>query len=109
LARVAEADRIEKEAPNVSVPQDNKTRRGVLRAGLAAVGGVIAAGGARAAMGSQLAQDKIAPAQVQYQTTPKDGQQCDKCVNWVAPNACKIVSGTIAPQGWCIAFAPKQS
>ena len=93
----------------MSVPQDNKTRRSVLRAGLAAVGGVVVAGGARAAAGSQLAQDKIAPAQVQYQTTPKDGQQCDKCVNWVAPNACKIVSGTIAPTGWCLAFAPKQS
>jgi hypothetical protein len=92
----------------VSVPQDNRTRRRVLKAGLAAVSGVVAAGAAHAAVGPQLAQDKIAPAQVQYQTTPKDGQQCDKCVNWVAPNACKIVSGTIAPTGWCLAFAPKQ-
>lgn len=92
----------------MSAPQDNKTRRGILRAGLAAVGGVAAATAARAAGTVRLAQDKIAPAQVQYQTTPKDGQQCDKCVNWVAPNACKIVSGTIAPQGWCLAFAPKQ-
>ncbi len=92
----------------MSVPHDDKTRRGILRAGLAAVGAVAAATAAHAAGNVRLAQDKIAPAQVQYQTTPKDGQQCDKCVNFVAPNACKIVSGTIAPQGWCLAFAPKQ-
>ncbi|MFO1027917.1 MAG: hypothetical protein U1E70_22290 [Acetobacteraceae bacterium] len=58
-------------------------------------------------MPQRLAQEKIAQAQVQYQNTPKDAQQCDKCVNWEAPNACKIVAGTIAPQGWCIAYAPK--
>jgi len=94
----------------VSVSNENKTRRLVLKAGLAAVGGVAAAGAAHAAgAGAQrLAQDKIAPAAVQYQATPKDGQRCDKCVNWEAPNACKIVSGTIAPEGWCIAFAPKE-
>ncbi|MFL5254091.1 MAG: hypothetical protein ACJ8AI_14570 [Rhodopila sp.] len=75
---------------------------------MTAVGGVAAAATAQAApSGQRLAQDKIAQAQVQYQTTPKDGQQCDKCVNWEAPNSCKIVAGTILPQGWCIAFAPK--
>ncbi len=99
----------------MSRPNEDKTRRDVLRAGLAAAGGVVAAAGAASAataaspLGQRLAQDKIAPAQVQYQTKPKDGQQCDKCGNWEAPNACKIVSGTIEPTGWCIAFAPKES
>jgi hypothetical protein len=95
----------------VSRPNDEKTRRDVLKAGLAAAGGVVAAAGAASAAssGQRFAQDKIAPAQVQYQPTPKDGLRCDKCVNWEAPNACKIVSGTIAPEGWCIAFAPKES
>lgn len=93
---------------DVSNQHQERTRRVVLRSGLAAVGGVVAAGAARAAsMPQRLAQEKIAQAQVQYQNTPKDAQQCDKCVNWEAPNACKIVAGTIAPQGWCIAFAPK--
>jgi hypothetical protein len=45
---------------------------------------------------------------VQYQTTPKDGNRCDACVNWEAPNGCKIVSGKIEPTGWCIAFAPAE-
>ena len=92
----------------MSVSQQDQTRRGVLKAGLTAVGGLAAAAGsARAAShGQRLAQDKIAQAQVQYQTSPKDGQECDKCVNWEAPNGCKIVAGTIVPNGWCIAFAP---
>jgi len=76
------------------------SRRRVLAGGVAA----LAAGTvARPAM----AQTKLQPAAVQYQETPKDGQKCDNCVNWVAPNACKIVSGNISPNGWCIAFAPK--
>ncbi len=93
----------------MSEQHQDRTRRGVLKAGLTAVGGLAAAAGTAqaATYGKRLAQDKIAQAQVQYQTMPKDGQECDKCVNWEAPNACKIVAGTISPQGWCIAFAPK--
>ena len=78
-----------------------KTRRTMLRAGLAAVGGA-------AAMRAK-AQDKIAQKVVQYQETPKEDQKCSVCVNWQPPNACKIVDGTINPNGWCIAFAPKAS
>jgi hypothetical protein len=82
--------------------RDNSTttRRTVLAAGLAAIGGV-------ASLRAE-AQEKIAQNLVQYQATPKDGAQCNKCVNWVEPNACKIVSGTIAPSGWCVAYAPKE-
>lgn len=92
----------------MSRQHQERTRRVVLKAGLAAMGGVVAAGASQAASHpARLAQDKIAQAQVQYQASPKDGQQCDKCVNWEAPSGCKIVAGTIAAQGWCIAFAPK--
>jgi hypothetical protein len=71
-----------------------------MRAGLAAVGSVVAI--------TARAQDKIAQAQVQYQPTPKDGNKCSTCVNFEAPAACKIVAGTISPEGWCVAFAPKE-
>jgi hypothetical protein len=55
------------------------------------------------------AQDeKLAQTVVQYQTTPKDGAKCSTCVNFVAPNACKIVAGEINPEGWCVAYAPKE-
>ncbi len=80
---------------------DQASRRTVLKTGL----GVLAAG--LAAAGSASAQDKLAPALVQYQPTPKGPQMCINCSQWVAPNGCKIVSGVIAPQGWCVAWVAK--
>jgi len=76
---------------------------------LAAIGGVVAlpALAAEGLAGRKLAQEKIAQNLVQYQTSPKDGAKCSLCVNWVEPNSCKIVAGTINPEGWCVAFAPK--
>ena len=83
--------------------QDNKSRRAVLRTGLAiAAGTTLAAGTARAQ------DEKIAQELVQYQNQPKDGQQCSKCAQYVEPNACKIVAGKIEPQGYCVAYAPKE-
>ncbi len=88
------------------------SRRGVLRAGLA----VVAAGGAATAAvaaemnspAQRIAQtDKLAQNIVQYQTSPKDGAMCSTCVNFEPPNACKIVDGNIVPNGWCVAYAPK--
>lgn len=78
----------------------NTSRRRVLQGGLT----LLAAG---AAVRTAAAQEKLAPDIVQYQKTPKDGAKCSACVNFVAPNACKIVDGTISPEGWCVAFAPK--
>ena len=82
------------------------SRRNVMRTGL----GLLAAGAAAVSTARPArAQDqKIAQNLVQYQEMPKDGAECDKCVNWVAPNACKIVEGNINPKGWCVAFAPKE-
>jgi hypothetical protein len=53
------------------------------------------------------AQAKLAPAAVKYQTEPKDGHQCDGCNFFVAPNACKMVDGDIAPTGWCAIWVKK--
>jgi hypothetical protein len=78
------------------------SRRSVLRAGLA----VVATSVGTVAMAQD---DKLAQTVVQYQTMPKDGAKCSACVNFVAPNACKIVAGSINPEGWCVAFAPKES
>jgi hypothetical protein len=82
----------------------DKDRRAALR-GLVSVG----LGAAALATGARTAkaQEKLAQNIVQYQETPNAGNECDKCVNWVAPNQCKIVAGTINPKGWCVAFAPK--
>jgi hypothetical protein len=53
------------------------------------------------------AQAKIAQKGVQYQTSPKDGKQCDGCNFFIAPNACKMVDGDIAPTGWCALWVKK--
>ncbi len=77
------------------------SRRVILQTGL----GVIAAA---AAVSRAKADDKLAQELVQY--VPKsvtEGAACNKCVNWIEPNACKIVAGTINPAGWCVAYAPK--
>jgi hypothetical protein len=82
----------------------DKDRRAALR-GLLGVGvgaAAFAAGTSRARAAQKLAQNIV-----QYQEHPKGNAECDKCVNWVAPNSCKIVAGTINPKGWCVAFAPK--
>ncbi len=85
------------------MPNHNGTsRRDMLRTGAMIVAGVAAASSARAQ------DEKIAQELVQYQNTPKDGQKCNMCAQWVEPNACKIVAGTINPNGYCVAYAPKE-
>ncbi len=83
-------------------------RRAVLQTGL----GILAAGAGlcatRANAGQKMAQEKLAQALVQYQATPKDGNQCTRCTQWQPPAACAIVVGPIAATGWCVAFAPKE-
>ena len=48
---------------------------------------------------------KIAPPTVQYQETPKNGQKCMDCMHFLPEtNECKLVAGTISPEGWCRLF-----
>ena len=53
------------------------------------------------------AEAKMAQAAVKYQTTPKDGKQCDGCNFFVAPNSCKMVDGEIAAAGYCNLWVKK--
>lgn len=90
----------------MSEDQKNASRRTALKAGLAIIAGTSLASVATRAS----AQDaKAAPSTVAYQTKPNNGQQCSGCVQFVAPNACKIVSGTIAADGWCELYSPKSA
>ena len=61
------------------------------------------------ALTTGVAEAKMAQAAVRYQPTPKDGHQCDGCTFFIAPSACKMVDGTIAPAGWCALWAAKKS
>ena len=76
------------------------SRRAILRSGALALIGV--------GMSSRTeAQAKIAPNLVHYQAKPKGAQECDHCLHFVPPDACKMVAGKISPKGWCALFAPK--
>lgn len=45
---------------------------------------------------------KVSKAQAQYQEQPNGDQQCSTCQHFVAEsNACNLVEGEIAPNGWC--------
>ena len=86
--------------------KDQDSRRRFLRTSLTIVAGTVLASAARAQEGGD---SKVEQSVVQYQTMPKDGAKCSGCVNFVAPNACKVVQGNISPEGWCVAYAPKAS
>jgi hypothetical protein len=44
--------------------------------------------------------------QFHYQDKPgPGGKKCSGCRFFKAPHGCSIVTGTIAPTGWCIAWA----
>ena len=81
------------------------SRRELLSAGFLAVPAAAALIALRP--GAAGAQQKMAPKLVQYQTTPKNKQQCSTCLHFVAPDSCKLVEGKIVPNGWCSLFAPK--
>lgn len=81
------------------------TRRQVLkRTAALAVAGV--AGGLGLSAAAQ-AQSKIAKEQAQYQSSPKDGNQCSGCRFFTGGNACEKVEGEISPNGWCSLYSPK--
>ena len=54
-----------------------------------------------------LAQQKVSKESMKYQDKPNADKQCSTCAQFVAPNACKVVEGTISPQGYCIAWVKK--
>jgi uncharacterized membrane protein len=53
------------------------------------------------ALSTGVAEAKMAQDKVGYQEEPKDGKQCSGCNFYIDPNACKVVDGTIKPEGYC--------
>jgi hypothetical protein len=49
---------------------------------------------------------KVSQKAVAYQDHPEGDKRCEKCVQFQAPNTCKMVDGTIDPQGYCRIFMP---
>ena len=65
-----------------------------------------AAGILAAACHPASAQPKISKIAVNYQDHPDGNKRCDKCIQFQPPDACKVVEGTISPQGSCRIFIP---
>ncbi len=53
------------------------------------------------------AETKISQAAVHYQPAPRDGQDCQHCYHFAAPQTCKLVDGDIVPTGWCRLWVKK--
>jgi len=79
------------------------SRRRVLKVAVVAAG----AGLAASVSHSALAQQKASKESMKYQDKPNGNMQCDNCSQFVAPNSCKVVEGTISPTGYCIAWVKK--
>ena len=52
---------------------------------------------------------KVSQSAVHYQPTPKDGQSCGNCYQFLAPGSCKMVDGDISRNGWCGLWVKKVS
>lgn len=51
---------------------------------------------------------KVPQASVQYQTKPNGEQKCSNCMNFIAKsNTCKLVEGSVTPEGWCKLWVKK--
>src|SRR5580693_1038158 len=51
-----------------------------------------------------IAAIKISQKAVAYQDHPEGDKRCEKCAQFQPPNGCKMVDGTINPQGYCRIF-----
>ena len=87
-------------AKNTSVSRRSFLSSAALLAGAAATQALIVAKEAKA-------QQKVPQASVKYQDKPNGDQRCDNCLQFVAPNSCKVVDGTISPNGWCAIWVKK--
>jgi len=75
-------------------------RRAALLAGAALTASVVPSEQASA-------QQKVSKEAMKYQDKPNGDQRCDNCMQFVPPASCKVVDGTISPNGYCIAWVKK--
>lgn len=89
---------------------DELKRRSALLSRRSLLQGAAGAAGAATILGTTpdpaAAAPKISKQAVAYQDRPNGDKRCDKCVQFQPPNACKIVDGTVSPEGSCRFFVP---
>ncbi|MEO6925695.1 MAG: high-potential iron-sulfur protein [Rhodanobacter sp.] len=92
----------------------NESRRTLIRNGIAiAAVGAVAATGLLKSTPARAQAGKASQAVAMYQPKPHGADQCDNCIHWIPgktpkdTGTCKVVEGTIAPDGWCVMYARK--
>jgi hypothetical protein len=87
------------------------SRRALIEAA-AAIGGALAGGWPRTAAATDqdiAEEDKIKKTEALYQQQPKGQQRCEICLQFEAPDRCRIVQAPINPKGWCQFFAAREN
>lgn len=51
---------------------------------------------------------KASKSSVDYSPAGEDGDRCDRCLHWQAPDGCEVVAGVIKPGDWCILWVSPQ-
>jgi len=80
---------------------DSQARGGTANAGGAP--DTVAADADTTAVTAKMSQESVA-----HQRQPRDGQQCDGCLHFVAAsNTCQVVEGAISPDNWSSMWTPR--
>jgi hypothetical protein len=79
------------------------SRRALLQGGAGTTGAAIILG---ATPNSASAVVKLSQKVAAYQDHPDGDKHCGKCVQFQPPTACKLVDGTVSPEGYCRFFVP---
>jgi hypothetical protein len=92
-------------SPTSSAPSSGEGAPGPATSGQSAPG----AGSPQAANQPSGSGGKTSQAAAKYQGQPKGNQKCGNCMHFIAEsNTCKVVEGSVSPEGWCTLFAAKQ-
>lgn len=91
-------------------PRESLTRGSFVRSAVAlpALAGLLAAG-------TGVAEAKGSKSQFKYQDKPNGNKKCSGCALFIpgktasANGTCKVVAGSISPNGYCIAYSPKST
>ena len=56
----------------------------------------------------QVQAAKASKESMQYRDKPNGKEQCSNCMQFItASGECRVVEGSISPNGWCVAYAKK--
>jgi hypothetical protein len=80
----------------------NRSRRRLLRSALLGATAALTPAAFAAAPAEPTA--KLSRQEALYQDDPKDMQNCAMCTLFLPPGGCKVVEGTVSPNGWCRLF-----